>query len=40
MVITGVVVAVATDPAKPFAEATLTVVTVPLPKPGNFWIGL
>jgi hypothetical protein len=31
IVIAGVVVAVATVPANPFAETTLAVVTVPLP---------
>ena len=31
-VMAGVVVALATEPAKPFAEATDTVVTVPLPE--------
>ncbi len=32
-VIAGVVVALATDPAKPLAEATDTEVTVPVPPP-------
>ena len=34
-VIAGVVVALATVPAKPLAETTLTVVTVPEPPPLN-----
>ena len=33
-VIAGVVVAFATEPAKPFAETTETLVTVPLPSEG------
>ena len=33
IVIAGVVVSVATVPAKPFADTTLALVTVPLPPP-------